>query len=251
MLDITPQKDAERALRDANDELEFGVLARTSELDEANEMMALEIGERRRVEAELREAETRYRLLVEDLPAVVYTWDPNLMDHPDDPEDHPYLGPQIESILGFSPAEWKEIGVLEDPAPPPRSRSRRGGGPITAQRPASRSTWSTGTSPRTASVVWVLDRATLRTRDERGSPRIFQGLMLDITKRKEAEQKATEVESRFRILTEQGPVMSYFCTLDQDLDPPGITAEFVSPRSPRSSDTRWSIGWASPIAGST
>ena len=36
-------------------------------------MMSLEIGERRRVEAELREAENRYRMLVEDLPAVVYS----------------------------------------------------------------------------------------------------------------------------------------------------------------------------------
>ena len=75
MMDITAQKEAELALQFANDELEFRVLARTSELAEANEMMSLEIGERMRAEKLTREAEERYRLLVERLPAVLYIWD--------------------------------------------------------------------------------------------------------------------------------------------------------------------------------
>ena len=74
MLDITTQKDLEERLRQSNDDLEFRVLQRTSELEEANEMMSLEIGERKRIEAELRETQERFRRLVEDLPAVVYMW---------------------------------------------------------------------------------------------------------------------------------------------------------------------------------
>ncbi len=54
MLDITAQKDAEEALRLSNDDLELRVLARTAELEDANEMMALEIAERRRAEEALR-----------------------------------------------------------------------------------------------------------------------------------------------------------------------------------------------------
>ena len=50
------------------------VLTRTAELAEANEMMGLEIGERRRIERELRDAEQRFRTLVEHVPGVVYTW---------------------------------------------------------------------------------------------------------------------------------------------------------------------------------
>src|SRR5437870_4800222 len=60
MLDITERRELEGELHRANDELEFRVIARTTELAEANEMMTLEIGERRRVEQELREAEERY-----------------------------------------------------------------------------------------------------------------------------------------------------------------------------------------------
>ena len=230
MLDITPLKDAERALRDANDELEFGVLARTTELAEANEMMALEIGERRRVEAELREAETRYRDLVEALPAFVYTWDPNWKDHPEDETDHSYLGPQIETILGFSPAEWQADGFWmtrlhphdHDRVVAAERRSAETGVPFSVEHRY---------LAKDGSVVWVLDRATLRTRDHEGQPRIFQGVMLDITVRKEAEQKASEVEGRYRMLTEEGPVMSYFCTLDHDVEPPGIAVDYISPQT--------------------
>ena len=51
MLDVTAQKDLEERLRQSNDDLEFRVLERTAELEDANEMMALEIGERKRIES--------------------------------------------------------------------------------------------------------------------------------------------------------------------------------------------------------
>jgi len=71
MVDVSAQKQVEQLLRFANEELEMRVLARTSELEDANEMMALEIGERRRIELELREAEERFRALVEHIPGAV------------------------------------------------------------------------------------------------------------------------------------------------------------------------------------
>ena len=87
MVDITAQKQAEEGLRTSNDDLEFRVLARTAQLEEANELMTLEIGERRRVERELRSAEERFRNLVEDLPAVVYR---RQVAASDDDRDHSY-----------------------------------------------------------------------------------------------------------------------------------------------------------------
>ena len=51
------------------------VAERTNELQETNELMSLEIGERRRMEGELRTVEERYRQLVENLPGIAYVWD--------------------------------------------------------------------------------------------------------------------------------------------------------------------------------
>jgi PAS domain S-box-containing protein len=230
MLDITPLKDAERGLREANDELEFGVLARTTELGEANEMMALEIGERKRMEAELREAETRYRLLVEDLPAVVYSWEANWVEAERRPGDgYPYMSPQIEGIVGFTSAEWSETSFWKTRLHP-HDRDR-----VLALASHSEETGEQFNAEyrylaKDGRVVWVLDRATLRTRSEDGTPATFQGVMLDITGRKAAEEKAAEAEAAYRMLTEQGPVMSYLCRLERDTDPPGLVVEYVSPQ---------------------
>ncbi len=58
-------------------------------------------------------------------------------------------------------------------------------------------------------VVWVLERAALLNRDEHGRPEFFQGLILDITARKQAEEKADAAEERFRMLAEGGPLVVF------------------------------------------
>jgi PAS domain S-box-containing protein len=227
MLDITLQKDAEELLRLANDELEMRVLTRTAELEEANEMMSLEIGERRRIEVQLREAERRYHLLVEDLPAAVYSWEANWEDDRDIADVELYTSRQLEAILGFPREEWHRPGFWQerlhphdrDRILPLAEHSIQTGEPFSAEY---RYLAADGR------VVWVLDRATLRTRDARGRPRLFQGVMLDITELKNAEAKALEAEERFRRLAERGPFVVYEYELEHG-DPPTLHMRYVSP----------------------
>ena len=231
MLDITAEKDREQSLQAANDDLEWRVLARTAELEDAAEMMSLEIGERRRVEAELREAETRYRMLVEDLPAVVYSWEMNWST-----ERHsPRRSPPTRALR--SPTCWASRRT---------SGCVRSSGVNGCIRTIATG-WTprqTGASPpamplnleyrylaKDGGVVWVWDRATLRTRDERGRPRLFQGVLLDITARKEAETKASEAEAWFKRLTEENPGIMWVVS-DRDPDPAVRWRHYyVSPRS--------------------
>src|SRR3990172_9573164 len=102
-LDITELKTVEGELRRARDELERRVAERTAELEEANALMSLEIGERRRAEEELRGAEHRYRALAEQIPAVTYVWEVNRSNG--DPPQH-YTSPRIEQLLGYALDEW-------------------------------------------------------------------------------------------------------------------------------------------------
>jgi len=64
--DETQRRRAERASRQAHQELELKVRQRTAELARTNEGLHQEIAERRRAEENLRESEVRYRLLVEN-----------------------------------------------------------------------------------------------------------------------------------------------------------------------------------------
>jgi PAS domain S-box-containing protein len=205
MVDISAQKQSEEGLRTSNDDLEFRVLARTAQLEEANELMTLEIGERRRVERELRSAEQRFRNLVEDLPAVVYR---RQVAASDDDRDHSYASPQIEELLGFTATEWQDERIrLSRLHPHDRDRvvsawvrSRFTGEPFEMQYRY---------FDKSGRIVQVLDRATMLARNAAGDPFLFQGVLIDLTARLEAERKAAEAEERFRELAELGPMVPY------------------------------------------
>jgi PAS domain S-box-containing protein len=225
MLDITAQKRAEEDLVRANDELEMRVLSRTAELEDANEMMSLEIGERLRVEAELRRAEERFRRLVEQIPAAVYIWD--VRSWPEGVEA--YTAPQIETMLGYTPTEWATDEWRKRLHPHDRERvlraadhSMRTGEPFRQEHRY---------LARDGRVVWVLDQATLMKRDADGTPLLFQGVLVDISAAKDAEAKAVEAESWFRRLTEESPGLTWVAS-DRVEDPEiRWRSVYVSPRS--------------------
>ncbi|MBI3647807.1 MAG: PAS domain-containing protein [Actinobacteria bacterium] len=229
MLDITAQKELEDELRRANDDLELRVLERTTDLAEANEMMSLEIGERRRVERELRETQERYRDLIEQLPAVVYMWevDPGKDGEP----SRDYISPQIEQLLGFAPEEWIQEYMWYDRIHPHDLERVTG---ATARSEATGRPFSEEYRylARDGHVVWVLDQARMISRDKLGQPKLFQGVFLDITARKAAEDKAVEAEARYRQLAEIGPIITYALERSPEPDAPGMVT-YISPRVER------------------
>jgi PAS domain S-box-containing protein len=224
MIDVTAEHDAREMLQLTNEDLERRVVERTGELAEANELMSLEIGERRRMETELRDARQRYQRLVEDLPGVAYLWE---AARGTGPRSFTYISPQIEGMLGFAPGAWKaELRVH------PHDRARV----VEAVQRSS----STGEPlrieyrylARDGRIVWVLDHASLISRTDGGEPLLFQGVMLDITGVKEAESKAADAEDRFRAIAERGPVvaLTYELRYEGGEWPPAAELTYISPR---------------------
>jgi PAS domain S-box-containing protein len=230
-LDITELKRVEEELRLARDDLELRVLLRTHELEEANEMMALEIAERRRAEDELRATERKYRMMAEQIPAVTYVW------HVDQEADQiDYTSPQIERLLGYTPEEWGTADLwLSRLHPDDRTR-------VMADTLRSQTTGESFSAEarylaKDGRIVWVLDEAVLLERDGAGLPKTFHGVLVDITARKEAEasaqaaeSKATIAEARYRTLVEQIPAMTFIEMRSPD-EPRSIHLTFASPQT--------------------
>jgi PAS domain S-box-containing protein len=155
-----------------------------------------DITEKKEAERNLEEAENRLRTLVEHVPAITYTGEVG-GDHALD-----YVSPQIEEVLGYSPGE-----VMADPDHWTKMLHPHDRKWVLAEE---RRTGETGDPlaleyrmfARNGRVVWLRDEAML-VRDEEGHPLHWQGFMLDVTKRKKAEERLRESEELYRNVVEQ------------------------------------------------
>ncbi|HEU4847065.1 MAG TPA: PAS domain S-box protein, partial [Rubrobacteraceae bacterium] len=169
---------------------------------EAIEGIVYDVTELKRAETRLREAEERYRTLVEEIPAVTY------IKAVDDSSQSSYVSPQIEDMLGYKPEEWTSdpdqwIKIMH-PADRERvlaevARTDETGEPFRMEFRQ---------FAKDGRVVWVRDEAVL-VRDEEGNPSYWLGFQYDITKRKRSEEARKESELRLRTVISNVPVVLF------------------------------------------
>jgi two-component system, cell cycle sensor histidine kinase and response regulator CckA len=137
--------------------------------------------ERDRAESSIREAEAKYRTLVEELP--IGTYINSFGTHPR-PQ---YVSPELEQMLGYTLEEWNEDGFLAGVVHPTDrervleqfGRTHELGEPFSEdyRLRASDGRW-----------IWVHDE-TVPVVDAEGNRLFLQGFMLDITERKQLEEQ--------------------------------------------------------------
>jgi PAS domain S-box-containing protein len=147
--------------------------------------------------AQLREAEARYRRLVEQIPAAVH------VDAADRVGAHTYVSPRIEALLGYSPEEWLETPNMLLQLVHPDDLDRVQVTMANAMATKQPFQLECRLLARDGNYVWIEDQAAL-IRDELGSDAYWQGFMVDITDRKQAEvalraaKEAAEEASRVK-----------------------------------------------------
>jgi PAS domain S-box-containing protein len=153
---------------------------------------------RRHSDEALRAAEAKYRALVEQIPAIIYTAE--LDEH----SSTRYVSPQIKTILGFTQEEWlaNPGQWIEQIHPDDRASA------LVVTRYAQSSDvpvpdeqrWYT----RDGQMIWLQDTARV-VRDEAGRPLFLQGIMFDITERKQAEEAVRASVRLYRTLASNFP----------------------------------------------
>ncbi len=136
-----------------------------------------DVSEQRAAEDRLQQAEVRYRTLIEQLPLISYVdASESAVSKPD------YLSPYVETVLGYTAAEWVSTPGLYQRSLHPDDRER-----VLSEKQAA---YEAGVALRSeyrmigadARVVWVEDRSVpIESLD--GGPAFRQGFAVDITER--------------------------------------------------------------------
>jgi PAS domain S-box-containing protein len=174
-----------------------------------------DVTKRHEREQRLREAEAKYRTLVEQLPIATYINDIGM------PVRTRYISPQIEEMLGYPAADWLQDDDFFLSHLHPEDHER-----VLAEV---QRTHDTGDEFRLeyrliasdGRVVWVRDQ-TVAVRDSEYRPLFLQGYVVDVTDRRTADEALHRSEEIYRLVVESSRDMITVVALDG-------TATYVSP----------------------
>jgi len=143
--------------------------------------------DRKRTEEELRAAETRFRTLVEQLPAITYVAEFGAAG------PWSYVSPQIETLLGFSPAEWMADSEVWVKHLHPEDRERVLAEEQQSQHSAEPFRSEYRMLTRDGRVLWCRDEATVLS-DQDGKRNRMLGVVYDITQRRNLEEQLRQAQ---------------------------------------------------------
>ncbi len=180
---------AHRGEHRRKDDTTFPVEVHVGSVDYGGERMifasARDITERKQAEEQLRQAETRYRMLIERMPAVTY------IQEIGSPDSALYMSPQIETLTGYSPEDCKDPDlrwsmVHAEDREWMQSQDEQTG------EPGEVFTTEYRVLHRDGRTVWVRNEAVM-IKEEASESRYWQGFIIDITERKRAEEEIRQL----------------------------------------------------------
>lgn len=161
-----------------------------------------------RGQAALHDAEMRYRSLIEQTPAVVF------LDMADENETGIYFSPRVEELTGYASEEWLADSNLWDRLIYDEDQPRIAAAYENSHQNHLPFVEEYRIVHRDGRIVWIKENTHL-IHDEAGKPLYWQGILLDITKEKEAQAAIRESEERFRRIFHSSPIATCVVSLEE------------------------------------
>jgi diguanylate cyclase (GGDEF)-like protein/PAS domain S-box-containing protein len=156
--------------------------------------------------------EQTFERLVENIPGMVVYLD---LVQPHDPSSSVpvYISPQVEELLGYERAAWLDEGELWIDVLHPEDRERMVAADAHARANLAPLFAEYRMIARNGRLVWVSEKASV-VRDEATGTLYWQGVMVDITDRKRAEEALAASERQLRSIFDAAAIG--LMTLDLD-----------------------------------
>ncbi len=161
--------------------------------------------QRRETEIQLREAERRYRELVEKVPAVLYSAEPGPAGR------WFYVSPRIEDLTGYTYDEWVEDPNLWFSRVHPDDREVFIAGEMEALAQHNLFQMEYRFTRKDGTVIWVRDESLSVTSDNAGGRKVVQGFFVDVTARRQAEEKLRSNEVLLSTIIDTIPFDFWVC----------------------------------------
>ena len=138
----------------------------------------------RRLADELVVAEAQYRSVVERVPGVVYVAEAGQHGR------WHFVSPKIEELIGYTAEEWMADPTLWLQRLHPADRDRMIRAELDeTERAGELGRWEYRLLARDGRIVWVIDDEAVVARDAYGRPTMVQGILIDISDRKDLEDQ--------------------------------------------------------------
>src|SRR5215210_5822576 len=177
-----------------------------------------DVTRRKEAERKLREAEQRYRVLVEQVPAVVY------IQEIGSPDSAIYMSPQIETLTGYSPEDCKDPDLRWGMVHPEDREWLQVEDERTGE-PGEVFATEYHVVHRNGRTKWVRNESVM-IEDGMTGTRYWQGFMLGITERKTFEEALERLSRRHEMVLESAGEGIFGLDLDGN-------ATFVNPAAAR------------------
>ena len=139
----------------------------------------------------VRQAEVEYRAIIESLPLL--TW----LTVPGDRTSSLYISPHVQTMLGYSPGEWRGEPELFSRLLHPDDRERVLGEHEAAARNSGQLSSDYRLVAREGRIVWIHEETTT-VRDATGNPVYAQTFLVDVSDRKRADEERERLRAAER-----------------------------------------------------